>query len=328
MGIFKKKKGRTERNGFKKKILNPKKAARVKKRSGAAKPSQKKKNFLLGVVLLWALLFGTSVYVLLFSPALLVTEIRVEGGDETINRKVETELRQELSEEYFSFLPKANYFFVSERSLEARLATTFPLLRSITLTTRFPDILEVRIALREKSVLWCSSGPCYILTEEGEARESRSVFESEENLKQSIFVTDRSGQPVRTGQRIFDFDFATFVAQLAPRFEGRLGIPLTDESSAASRFAIEIRVRTTEGWEVYINTRVPLEESLDTLSLLFEKEITSEQIGEIVMKHLKKFDKVAYIRFASIYRAFEDVETFQHELKTLTKRRQKNEGTV
>ncbi|HBB37543.1 MAG: Transcriptional repressor NrdR [Candidatus Magasanikbacteria bacterium GW2011_GWD2_43_18] len=51
------------------------------------------------------------------------------------------------------------------------------------------------------------------------------------------------------------------------------------------------------------------------------KEITSEQIGEIVMKHLKKFDKVAYIRFASIYRAFEDVETFQHELKTLTKRR-------
>ncbi|PIR75450.1 MAG: transcriptional regulator NrdR [Candidatus Magasanikbacteria bacterium CG_4_9_14_0_2_um_filter_42_11] len=58
------------------------------------------------------------------------------------------------------------------------------------------------------------------------------------------------------------------------------------------------------------------------------KEITSDQIGEIVMKHLKKFDKVAYIRFASIYRAFEDVETFQHELKTLTKRRQKNSGNL
>ncbi|PIR03168.1 MAG: transcriptional regulator NrdR [Candidatus Magasanikbacteria bacterium CG11_big_fil_rev_8_21_14_0_20_43_7] len=51
------------------------------------------------------------------------------------------------------------------------------------------------------------------------------------------------------------------------------------------------------------------------------KEITSKDIGEIVMKHLKKFDKVAYIRFASIYRAFEDVETFQHELKSLTKLR-------
>ena len=47
------------------------------------------------------------------------------------------------------------------------------------------------------------------------------------------------------------------------------------------------------------------------------KEITSKDIGEIVMKHLKKFDKVAYIRFASIYRAFEDVETFQHEVRSL-----------
>lgn len=51
------------------------------------------------------------------------------------------------------------------------------------------------------------------------------------------------------------------------------------------------------------------------------KEITSTDIGEIVMKHLKKFDKVAYIRFASIYRAFEDVETFQHEVRSLMKRK-------
>lgn len=50
------------------------------------------------------------------------------------------------------------------------------------------------------------------------------------------------------------------------------------------------------------------------------KEITSKDIGEIVMKHLKKFDTVAYIRFASIYRAFEDVENFEHELSSLSKK--------
>lgn len=47
------------------------------------------------------------------------------------------------------------------------------------------------------------------------------------------------------------------------------------------------------------------------------KEITSHDVGEIVMKHLKKFDTVAYIRFASIYRAFEDVNTFHHEIRSL-----------
>lgn len=50
-----------------------------------------------------------------------------------------------------------------------------------------------------------------------------------------------------------------------------------------------------------------------------KEEITSKQIGEIVMKRLKNFDKVAYIRFASVYRAFEDVKTFQRELNSLLK---------
>lgn len=46
-------------------------------------------------------------------------------------------------------------------------------------------------------------------------------------------------------------------------------------------------------------------------------EITSVRLGEIVMQHLKDFDEVAYIRFASVYRQFEDVETFQRELDAL-----------
>lgn len=51
---------------------------------------------------------------------------------------------------------------------------------------------------------------------------------------------------------------------------------------------------------------------------LKKREVTSKEIGEIVMRHLKKFDKVAYIRFASVYRQFEDVRTFQRELRQLT----------
>ena len=49
-------------------------------------------------------------------------------------------------------------------------------------------------------------------------------------------------------------------------------------------------------------------------------EVTTEDVGEIVMKNLQSFDEVAYIRFASVYRKFEDVETFQRELDTLMTR--------
>ena len=46
-----------------------------------------------------------------------------------------------------------------------------------------------------------------------------------------------------------------------------------------------------------------------------EKEIPSTAIGEMVMAHLKDLDAVAYVRFASVYREFKDVETFMEELR-------------
>jgi len=51
-----------------------------------------------------------------------------------------------------------------------------------------------------------------------------------------------------------------------------------------------------------------------------KREINSREIGEIAMKHLRTFDKVAYIRFASVYRDFKDVKTFEKELRKLTKK--------
>ncbi len=47
------------------------------------------------------------------------------------------------------------------------------------------------------------------------------------------------------------------------------------------------------------------------------REVPSKAIGEIVMKHLKDLDQVAYVRFASVYREFKDVGTFMEELRNL-----------
>jgi len=47
------------------------------------------------------------------------------------------------------------------------------------------------------------------------------------------------------------------------------------------------------------------------------KEITTDEIGELVMESLKELDDVAYVRFASVYRQFKDVNTFMDELKKL-----------
>lgn len=48
-----------------------------------------------------------------------------------------------------------------------------------------------------------------------------------------------------------------------------------------------------------------------------EKEISSNYIGELVMQGLRELDEVAYVRFASVYRQFKDINTFMDELKTM-----------
>lgn len=53
------------------------------------------------------------------------------------------------------------------------------------------------------------------------------------------------------------------------------------------------------------------------LSNMMEKEIESRVIGEIIMDHLKRLDEVAYVRFASVYRQFKDINTFISELEKL-----------
>ncbi|MCD8010762.1 MAG: transcriptional regulator NrdR [Lachnospiraceae bacterium] len=51
------------------------------------------------------------------------------------------------------------------------------------------------------------------------------------------------------------------------------------------------------------------------------REISSSEVGEMVMDRLRELDDVAYVRFASVYREFKDVETFLREIEKLAKKR-------
>lgn len=55
------------------------------------------------------------------------------------------------------------------------------------------------------------------------------------------------------------------------------------------------------------------------LSNTLQREVTSYRIGELVMKYLKPIDEVAYVRFASVYRQFADIDAFMDELKSMIK---------
>lgn len=84
------------------------------------------------------------------------------------------------------------------------------------------------------------------------------------------------------------------------------------------RKALEKRPITEEKFKKLVNS---IERDIQVLR---KNEITANQIGQIVMKNLKKTDQVAYIRFASVYQSFKDVQTFQRELNKLINNKSKD----
>jgi transcriptional repressor NrdR len=64
----------------------------------------------------------------------------------------------------------------------------------------------------------------------------------------------------------------------------------------------------------------------ERLIALAEREVATHRVGELVMRELRKLDKIAYIRFASVYRSFEDPEEFEDVVAELTPTRRGRRG--
>jgi len=77
------------------------------------------------------------------------------------------------------------------------------------------------------------------------------------------------------------------------------------------KHSLQKRPYTSENFKKLVNT---IERDIQKRK---QDEITSGEIGEIVMKRLKSFDQVAYIRFASVYRSFADIGNIEKELNSL-----------
>ncbi|WP_263769724.1 transcriptional regulator NrdR [Propionivibrio soli] len=86
-----------------------------------------------------------------------------------------------------------------------------------------------------------------------------------------------------------------------------------DKLAASLWLALRKRPVTVEGVDAAL---ARIEEKLLVLG---EREIPSEKIGEMVMRELKKLDKVAYVRFASVYRNFEDVDEFSDLVREVSR---------
>jgi transcriptional repressor NrdR len=125
----------------------------------------------------------------------------------------------------------------------------------------------------------------------------------------------RRRECLECGERFTTFETAELVMPLVVKSDQRR-VPF-DEA--------KLRYGMLKSLEKRPVSRESIEEAVGHITRklrgLGEREVTSRQIGEVVMEELHRLDEVAYVRYASVYRQFQDVEAFREEIDRLRHRR-------
>ncbi|MCG7499515.1 transcriptional regulator NrdR [Vibrio sp. Of7-15] len=123
----------------------------------------------------------------------------------------------------------------------------------------------------------------------------------------------RRRQCLACSERFTTFESAELVMPKVIKSNGNREPFNEDKLSGGLQRSLEKRPVSADAIELAMNT------IKSQLRATGEREVSTEMIGNLVMDQLKELDKVAYIRFASVYRSFEDIREFGEEIARLEK---------
>lgn len=113
------------------------------------------------------------------------------------------------------------------------------------------------------------------------------------------------------GERFSTFETAEIKLPSIVKSDGRR--EAFDERKLRTSFDRALQKRAVAGEQI----EKAVVAVMRALRLAAEREVASLRVGELVMAELKKLDQVAYVRYASVYRSFEDVQAFREEIERL-----------
>ncbi|MFP8965502.1 transcriptional regulator NrdR [Pokkaliibacter sp. CJK22405] len=144
--------------------------------------------------------------------------------------------------------------------------------------------------------------------QETKVTDSRLVAEGEQ--------VRRRRECLQCGERFTTYEIAELVMPHIVKQDGSRQPFDENKLRAGMQRALEKRPVSTEAIEAAL-TRIK-----QKLRSTGEREVGSRQLGSAVMHELTKLDQVAYVRFASVYRDFQDVSEFQQEIERLSQERE------
>ncbi len=277
-----------ERNLFREAFLPPKKAVvqrQPEKRSG-------RRGF-PWVAVLWGVFLVTVVYVLFASPFHSVGDVSVVGAVDIPENRLEAFLRDRMSGKWFAMFPKDNFFLSSASVMERSLLESFPKLRSAEIRKRFPNRVQAIVSERDRIPLWCFSGECFLIGDDGTARDARFAVQAE-NEAFLFRIEDSGARAIVSGDPVLDEGMISRVLRLEQGIRMSGMVAIVPRAVTPSRVSGEFRFTTTEGWDILANTEWDPEMTIAALRLVLEKEIPEERRAKLRYVDLRTEKKAFY----------------------------------
>lgn len=241
-----------------------------------------------------AVFLGVTAYALIFSSFMRINYLNLEGTKELGYEEVYAKAEALMDGKYLDVFPRNNFILISKKKVQGVLLDEFKKIRSVAVEKKFPDTINIKIEERDALIIWCTKGPCYIIDEGGFAY-AGADFDSDE-LKENNLVklVDISAKPVTIGEQVLDEEYVKFIFSVREAFQENLSLDVSNEYVTKYRISGEVEVKTGEGWDIYLNSQLPLEKSVRTIKAFLEKEIDEEARKRLEYLDLRVENKVFY----------------------------------
>lgn len=243
--------------------------------------------------LLWILFFGSLPALAFLSPVLHVDELSFSSNDVSIDGAVRKRAEELIAEPAPLTIPGATLPMVWLRRNEmvSTLLREFPVLRSARVDPSFPNTIRIALEFRRSVLMLCSAGPCFLVDDHGTAYAAASEGEQDTSL---LRLVDQSGKSVVLGEKVVSDLFLSYAEGIRAHLRDETGVDVDGKAMTPSRLSNELRFRTSEGWELWLDADVPVDRLLLELRTLFAKTLSRDIRASLVYLDLRVPGKVFY----------------------------------
>ena len=232
--------------------------------------------FWLGILIL--IVFIGLFYFLVFSSFFQIKEIKISGNSafaealadrqkisvENIQEVIEKEIEQRVL-----FLPSKSIFLADFPKIKAKISEIFPQIAQINCKREFPDTLTVTIEERKPTAVFNQEDLYFFLDKEGIIFENTLAGGQLIKIKKAI-----KDKELKLGDRVLEKELISAILEIESKLENDLKIPIEEVLVVSDE---RINIKTSDGWEIYLNPKGDIEWQLTKLRVDLEEEIPQER---------------------------------------------------